>query len=360
MLHSLTQTDALQVLLARHAPGASRPPNERRLSSLAPPAHCAAEAVRTGHWRRVAAIAAEAIVGGTSQVVGASDITHVLHWWHLRVFALWKLRLFSQAHTEFTNVWNVLDTTLIQPEARPLHTTALVPYALHVVRAQDLYVHGQKRAGVTALWHLLSVCQSHFDEGDASKVWHAREVRVRLILASALVDMEAFDAAATVVDPLADPLVDRELEPKEAMLALVIARIYLTMGCVARAEALVAAAAAAPLPLRQTYDTLVRLVRNPHTSPVQQAYTEDADQALANAAAVDAFYRGDLDTGTAYLEHFLRARPTEFATAHGLAGNLITMHTMGVRGGTVDRQRIVRHVVQAAGDDPACIDSRMG
>lgn len=317
-------------------------------------------AVLANHWRRVAQQAAHAIVTEVSPSLQASDLTHVLQWWHLRLVALWRLRLFTQAHTELTNVWSVLDRVLVQPGSRPLRTTALVPFALHLLRAQDMLVHGQKRAGITALWQHLAHCEAQKHTADNATIWHARARRIRLLLASALVETEALDAAAAVIDPLADTLLHGRVDEADALLALALVRLYVAMGCLTRAEALAEAARAAQPSLGGAYAALVRLVRDPHTEPPSLLPNEPLDQVKANTAAVDAFFRGDLDTGVQLLETLMDEQPSWFATAPGLAGNLFTLHTMGYGGGVAARRHIVERVADAAGDDPACIDSRMG
>lgn len=357
---TLTQTDALLKLLARHAPQYPHTPSDQQPAASDAPTDDVSHAVLANHWRSVAQRTAHAIVTEASPSVQASDITHVLQWWHLRLVALWKLRLFAQAHTELTNVWSVLDRVLVQPGSRPLRTTSLVPFALHLLRAQDLLVHGQKRAGVAALWQHLSYCEAQERTASDADVWHLRGLRIRLLLASALVEMEALDAAAAIVDPLAETLLHGHLDESNALLALALVRIYAVMGSLARAEALAEAAQAAQPSLGGAYAALVRLIRDPHTAPSESLSTEPLNQVNLNTAAVDAFYRGDLDTGVKLLEALMHEQPTWFATAPGLAGNLFTLHTMGYGGGIPARRQIVERVADAAGDDPACIDSRMG
>ncbi|WFC94646.1 hypothetical protein MBRA1_001280 [Malassezia brasiliensis] len=360
LLGTLPSTDALLKLLARHAPQYPHTPSDQQPPAPDAPAEDVHRAVLANHWRHVAHQAAHAIVTEVSPSLQASDLTHVLQWWHLRLVALWKLRLFAQAHTELTDVWSVLDRILVQPGSRPLRTTALVPFALHLLRAQDMLMHGQKRAGITALWQHLAHCEDQERTTDDAVVWRARARRIRLLLASALVEMEALDAAAAVVDPLAETLLHGGMDEADALASLALVRIYVAMGCLARAEALAEAARATQPSLGDAYTTLVRLVRDPLTDPPALFPTEPLDQVKANTAAVDAFYRGDLDTGVQLLEALLHEQPSWFATAPGLAGNLFTLHTMGYGGGVAARRHIVECVADAAGDDPACIDSRMG
>lgn len=352
----LMQSDTLQALVVRHAPDVTRTRNERLASQHPTLPERVQEAIDASQWRRVASLAAEAITTKSTQDADPGDVGHLLSWWHLRLVALWKLRLFALVHTEFATLWQTLEGVQGAPDEGPLVKSSSVPFALHVFHAQALFVHGQQRAAVARLWQLLQHCAVR----KAELVWQMRDVRLRLLLASALIEMEAYDAAATVVDPLADPLLEHDLSSDEALHSLVLARLYLAMGCVARAEALVAAASQAPAHAQHNYENLVRLIRDPHTASIQEIYTEEDNPMAVNTAAVRAFYHGDLDAGVAYLETYLATHPTTFATTRGLAGNLVTLHTMGLHDGSTERQRMVRRLVQVAGDDPTCVDSRMG
>lgn len=315
------QSDTLNALLARHVPSYKRTRSEALPRGSAAPAEAAAEAIHADHWRRVAVVAAECIQAEKGEV-NEADLEHLLAWWHLRWTALWKLRLFTLVQKEMTGVWHVLDAS-IDGDGQPL--TVQLPFALTVLYAQAYFACGQQRRGIEMLWARYAHCQRAAAHDSA--VWNGRRVRVGLLLASALAEIEAYDAAASVADALSERL-PRPLVESDALTALTLARIYIQMGCLASADELVAAASHAPKNAYDGHAALARLVREPHTH-VLDAYADDADQSLANAAAVDAFYRGDLDQGTAFLEKYMQAHPTTFAMARGLGGNLVTLHTMG-------------------------------
>lgn len=312
----LTQTDGVHAFLARQVPSTSHVPSDACVEEIPLP-----DAVRRGAWRRTAADASAAIEAVHSAPMTAADVTHLLAWWHLRLVALGKLRLWEQHTDETKRLWRVLDTISIQPDGVPMGKTAVVPYPLSLLRAESELAHGDRRRGIARMWEHVRLCEERMHE-DQRGVWRRRAVRTRVRLASALVDIDAYEAAAAAVQKIGDALLDHPLDATESYRALVLARLALRMGNTERATALVAAASA-DAAAQEDHAALVR---------VFSMQADEARDMPLNTAAVVAFYRGDFDHAVRLLEDALDADPHVFVTEPGLAGNLLTLHTMGTDG----------------------------
>ncbi|WFD07004.1 hypothetical protein MVES1_002359 [Malassezia vespertilionis] len=364
LIGELPSHDMLSALVARNVAPAQG--QSERLAKIAMPDATLGEATRLGHWRRIAVCAAEAICTPRHGAAVDSDLDHLLAWWQLRLLALWKLRFYVQVRTEICGLWQVLETTAAT-DGQPLLFTTRIPFALHILHAQELYMRGEHRTAIEHMAKHLRACDAYIHEATDVSLWKARRVRLQLQLASMLLGMDAHEAASSILDPLADECV--AVEDGDAytiFLALVLVRLYAQMGCTRRATSLLAAAKRMPDAPQHAIETHALLFQHMCTTEAVATLPDATelmelpeDQALVNAMAVDAFYKGDTTAGISTLDRFMTTYPAVFATARGLVGNLVTLYTMspGVSDG---RQRVIRHLAEHAGDDPTGIDSRLG
>ncbi|WFD29065.1 hypothetical protein MSPP1_000070 [Malassezia sp. CBS 17886] len=389
MMGALPSNDALSTLLQRYAPDHIRTRSEllpEPPGSASDLASVARRAVQENHWRRVATTAGTAVAQPVdtekpnvyvsqrgSGSLGRADVQHVLAWWHLRLVALWKLRLYGQVQAESAALSRALgsvsvveegvvlslDAGTFTGESTSLLDSPLVPFCLRILFAQAQFVRGDQRGAVEALWSQI----------------HMSETRLRLVLASMLIEMQVLSTAVTVLEPLV-ALCEEGTSPNAALPALLM-RLYLQMGAMPEARTLLGlarqASARSEAPtdahLLASHDALLHMMERRTASGGDNGGVPTADlgppeawagnEALVNSIAMEALYRGDLTTSTRVLERFLSDAPTQFATAPGIAGNLITLHAMGPESGVPAKTRVARAIVEWAGDDPSCIDPRV-
>lgn len=367
LMSELPTSDTFHALLLRYLPGYKRSRNETILppDSTIPVSDSILQAAQTDHWRRVANIVRECITRPIhhTNAPNTGDIDQLLMWWHIRFIALWKLRFMMQLREELDALWQVLESVrIIDGDLLvPLVQTSHVPFCLHVLRAQEIFQHGERQHGVRLLWKHMQ----HAKQGQ-SLVWRARYIRIALMLASFLLEADEILAATSVIASLTESLdTEGDWHPT---LALMLARLALRMGDMHCASAMLdrakqVANTADPLTCDAiaTHEVIAQFIHYPHaehhvSNTMREYKAKQVDQALTNTMAFDSFLRGEVLESTQILERFMHDHPTTFATSHALGANLLTLLSVGLKDVQEEKQRVVRFLVQWAGDDPSCVE----
>ena len=258
-------------------------------------------------------------------------------------------------------LWQVLESVRVYEgdDLRVLVDTPHVSFPMHVLRAQVL-LQNDRRRGIQLLWKHMQ----HAKEASADSIWRARYIRVALLLSSLLVEMDALPAATSLADELASGL-----GSADAKLALVLCRLYLQMSDMASASRMLSRAKSAADPADAAlhtailnHETMTRFISEPHADHEKLVVGDlkNVDQALTNTMALDAFFHGHILESIQILERLMHEHPTTFTTTRALAPNLLTLHSMGANHPQEEKQRVIRFLVQSAGDDPWFVDQRAG
>ncbi|KAI0675706.1 hypothetical protein C8Q78DRAFT_963869 [Trametes maxima] len=306
MFLPIPNTDPLSTLLTKYIPPEKRPPRDltgdysRAGGELHP-------LIMTNSWRAIARQARDRIVEADPE-----DVPYILSLWYLRVSSLARMRLFNQTAAECTNLFGVLHA--VAPPAARAHLLARVlPFELDVLHARLKYWAGDHLGYLDALAALLGRCRegARAGPGDAAMraMWAERGARVGLIIASQLVEMRDYTAAATILEPLCRQ--PGNLSPPALHSA--VARIYLQGGCLALAAPHLAAAAAASAS---------------SSSPSSSSPGADSAQIRMNAALLAAA-EGDWARAAKELRDALEADPEDLGAANNLA--VVLLNTGRVR-----------------------------
>ncbi|KAJ7180722.1 hypothetical protein C8R46DRAFT_1070393 [Mycena filopes] len=158
--------------------------------------------VMTNSWRALARMARDRIVSSDPE-----DLTLILGLWYLRLSSLARLRLFNQTTAECTNLFSLLNA-IEPPSTRTWLFDRILPFELEVMQARLKYWAGDHMAYLDALYALLRKCRvrSRRAKGEITAVamWKERGARICLILASQLMEMKDFAAAARLLEPLCE------------------------------------------------------------------------------------------------------------------------------------------------------------
>ncbi|WFD43428.1 hypothetical protein MPSI1_002090 [Malassezia psittaci] len=366
LLDDINDPDAFLPFLARHAPTYQRDFQALPSESSKSWSQQAIDAIRQHKWHQAVILTAQVITSEPQLDASPDNLAGLLQWWHLRLVALWKLRYYTHAHTELTRIWSILD------KGSEAELSNVVPFGLKVLRSQSLIMNDHPRVGAASLWQELTHCDLQAKQDTQTSIWRDRAKRIRLLLASTLVELLAYEAARCVLHPLEQTLLDEQspLESQDAVCALHICRIYLSMGCMPQAQCLLACAKQAPEAMYVMHDRALQFLQDPlNEHNFEEFHKDDSSGSsplsmkslvLANLNAISAFHAGDLIAGVDWLEHGLSSDPAKFSHSPGLLGNLLTFHAMGINGHAADRRRIAIQVMQNAGDDPTCLDTRVG
>ena len=332
------------------------------------------QAAQADHWREVALVSSECITRPIhhSTLPTSSDFALLISWWHIRLVSLWKLHFFAQLHNEMESLWKVLESVQVYNEHRtqlvPLVESYHVPFALHVFHAQEKLHNGEREQGVELMWKHLQFANRKANETSTSNIWQTRAIRVTLLLASLLIERDEISAADTLVQSLVVKL--DASNAKDPVFLLALARLFWEIGDHKQASAMLNCARSSSV--SEQHDMHAALVHHcvlgeylnqPHMEPTALSTVKDFEsshvcQSLTNTMSMEAFFQGQIGESIRILEQFLHAHPTTFATSSSLASNLLTLHSLSSNDVKEEKQRVVRFLVQWAGDDPSCVHPR--
>ncbi|KAI0642124.1 hypothetical protein C8Q79DRAFT_918591 [Trametes meyenii] len=358
MFLPIPNTDPLSTLLTKYIPPEKRPPRDltgdysRAGGELHP-------LIMTNSWRAIARQARDRIVEADPE-----DVPYILSLWYLRLSSLARMRLFNQTAAECTNLFGVLHaaaTTTVPPAALAPALARVLPFELDVLHARLKYWAGDHLGYLDALAALLRRCRaaarapapaSRRDRAQVA-MWAERGARVGLIMASQLVEMRDYTAAAKLLEPLC-------LQPhgvSSPALRSAVARVYLQGGYVAQAAAHLAAVAADPTATPAQKGTNAALFAAAEgdwaraAAELRRVLDGDPDDfAAANNLAVALLNLGRLQEAVEVLESGLRASPAAIVSAEPFLFNLSTLYELRSAAGADKKRELLVEVAKWAGD----------
>jgi len=335
-------------MLQRYGPDQERAHTEMLapVDASTSPTEKTLEAVESNHWRRVAVIAGECVghPPAPDAPVSKADLQYTLAWWHIRMISLSKMLLFTLLRKELNALWTVLESLRIWDDEKqdvvPLVHSSIVPFSLHVMHAQQLFLGGFQREGAARLCQLIRTAE-FLSESVDKHIWHMRVIRLRILLASMLIETHQLPAAATVMADLALTL--QAMITHDPSVHLMLTRLYLALGDIQHARsALDEANNKCTEPTSDmaasiaTHEALFHYTIRPHEPYNFPQGTESFEastnnQALTNTMALGALLRGDIVQSIQLLERILQEHPIVVASSKALAHNLLTLHSLGKR-----------------------------
>ncbi|KAJ7696598.1 hypothetical protein B0H17DRAFT_1053832 [Mycena rosella] len=308
--------------------------------------------VMSNAWRALARMARDRIVTSDPE-----DLTLILGLWYLRLSSLARLRLFNQTTAECTNLFGLLNA-IEPPAARAWLFDRVLPFELEVMHARLKYWTGDHMAYLDALHALLRKCKSRArkarGEHTAVAMWKERGARVCLIMASQLMEMKDYAAAAKLLEPLCTQGAD----VTSPALRSAVARIYLQSGNLGMAERHFAAAAADPSTLPATRAMNAALLAAaegdwPRASEVLRVgiLEEAPDNHVAvNNLCVALLSQGKLKEGIDEMEKALHASPQSVVIAEPFLFNLSTLYELRSATAIENKRNLLVEVAKWSGD----------
>ncbi|OCH85501.1 hypothetical protein OBBRIDRAFT_762865 [Obba rivulosa] len=345
MFLPIPNTDPLTTLLMKYVPPDRRP--ARDLSGEWQRSDFPT-LVMTNSWRALARMARDRIVEADPE-----NVQLILSLWYLRLSSLARLRLFNQTSAECTNLFTVLNA--IEPaSARAWVFARALPFELEVLHARLKYWAGDHMGHLDALAALLRRCrnQARAHPADA-EMWRERGARMALVIASQLIEMKDFAAAAKLLEPLC---VQAGGATSPAVRSAV-GRVYLQSGYIAMAVKhfnIVAQDPTADPALKGMNAALLSAAEGdwPHAaSELHRLLQADPEHFVAvNNLAVAYLNQGKLQEGIRILEEAIKASPSTALAAEPLLFNISTMYELRSSVGLDRKRDLLIEVSKWAGD----------
>ncbi|KAI8996438.1 hypothetical protein BD414DRAFT_409004 [Trametes punicea] len=350
MFLPIPNTDPLSTLLTKYISPDKRPPRDltgdysRAGGELHP-------LIMTNSWRAIARQARDRIVEADPE-----DVPYILSLWYLRLSSLARMRLFNQTSAECTNLFAVLNA--VEPrEARDYLFDRILPFELEVLHARLKYWAGDHIGHLDALAALLRRCKAKARaaraDPAAAAMWTERGARVCLIIASQLIEMRDYTAAATLLEPLCS-------QPggvSSPALRSAVARVYLQGGYVALAAKHFAAVAEDPTadPVQKRMNAALFASAEgdwPRAiAELQRILATDPENfAAVNNLAVALLNQGRLQEAIQVLEAALQMSPATIVTAEPFLFNLSTLYELRSAAGADKKRELLIEVAKWAGD----------
>ncbi|EMD38936.1 hypothetical protein CERSUDRAFT_47943 [Gelatoporia subvermispora B] len=345
MFLPIPNTDPLTSLLMKYVPPERRPARdltgEWQRSEFP-------TLVMTNSWRALARMARDRLLEADPE-----DLTLVLSLWYLRLASLARLRLFNQTSAECTNLFSVLNG-IEPPSAREWVFERALPFELEVLHARLKYWAGDHMGHLDALAALLRKCRTRARARPAdAEMWRERGARVALILASHLIEMKDFAAAARLLGPLCEQAGGVTSPAVRSS----VGRVYLQSGCIAAAAQHFHAVAQDPTAdpaLKGMNAALLATAEGDWShaaSELQRLLQADPEHFVAvNNLAVAYLNQGKLQEGIRLLEEAIRAAPSTVLAAEPLLFNISTMYELRSTAGMDKKRDLLIEVAKWAGD----------
>ncbi|KAI0343024.1 hypothetical protein BDW22DRAFT_1393758 [Trametopsis cervina] len=350
MFLPIPNTDPLTTLLTKYIPPEKRPARDLTGQWHRADFHTL---VMTNSWRAIARMARDRIVSANPE-----DLPLILSLWYLRLSALARMRLFNQTSAECTNLFSVING--IQPEsARTWLYERLLPFELEVLHAKTKYWAGDHMGYLDALVALLTLSKRKAREASKKKdattngMWKERGARLCLIIASQLIEMKDFIAAAKLLEPLCK----QEDGTSSPHMQSAVARIYLQGGYVGMAIKHFSAVVQDPTADvgLKTMNAALLAAAEGHweeaNTALRQILQDDPDNYLAvNNLAVTLLSQGHLKEGIQILEDALKASPSTITVAEPFLFNLSTLYELRSTTAADKKRELLVEVAKWAGD----------
>ncbi|KZT09985.1 uncharacterized protein LAESUDRAFT_722128 [Laetiporus sulphureus 93-53] len=350
MFLPIPNTDPLSTLLIKYIPPERRPVRDVSGNWQGADFNML---VMTNSWRALAKMARDRLVDSNPD-----ELDLVLSLWYLRLSCLARLRLFNQTSAECTSLFTVLSN--VKPQsARQWLFEKKVPFELEVLYARLRYWAGDHMGYLDALSVLLRDCKlkarkaSEKSDTVGSGMWQERGARVCLIIASQLVEMKDFSAAAKLLEPLCK----QPGNVTSPHVQSAVGRIYLLGGYISMASkhfAEVSRDVTADPVLKAMNDAMLACANGDWTkasNDLNQILTADPEHFVAvNNLAVAFLSQGRIQDGIRLLEETIKISPSSALATEPLLFNLSTMYELRSTAGADKKRNLLIEVAQWAGD----------
>ncbi|KAJ2934848.1 hypothetical protein H1R20_g2259, partial [Candolleomyces eurysporus] len=307
--------------------------------------------VMTNSWRALAKMARDRIVASDP-----ADLNLILGLWHLRLSCLARLRLFNQTAAECTNLFSVLNS-VEPPESRAYLFERILPFELEVMQTRLKYWAGDHMGHLDALAALLRKCKVNAKQGKSDggvmSMWKERGSRIALIMASQMVEMKEFTAAARLLEPLCTQS-DGITSPA---LRSAVARIYLQGGnleMAAKHFAEVEADSTADVRQKKMNGALLASAEGNWKASGEllrgMIDKDNEDYVAVNNLAVALLNQGKLKEAIEVLESALKASPSSVVVAEPFLFNLSTLYELRSNIGFESKRQLLVEVSKWSGD----------
>ncbi|KAM6497132.1 hypothetical protein JOM56_007605 [Amanita muscaria] len=362
MFLPIPNTDPLTTLLSKYI----HPPEKRPVRDLSGEWQRSDfhTLVMTNSWRALARMARDHLVNTTPE-----DVAKILNLWYIRLSSLARLRLFNQTSAECTNLFAVLNA-IEPPEDRAWLFDNILPFELEVMYARLKYWAGDHMGYLDALYALLYKCKTKARQAGPDSVtavmWKERAVRICLITASQLVEMNDLPAATKLLEPLCEqpnqPLTTdgaQEGTPNTSIPALrsALGRIYLQAGNLHLAARHFAAASKDPAvePTMKEMNAALFACADGQweraSETLRGLLEKDAENGVAvNNLAVALLGQGKMQEGISVLENALRASPSSVVIAEPFLFNLSTLYELRYANAIEKKRELLVEVAKWSGD----------
>lgn len=303
--------------------------------------------------------------------------SHTLQLWFCRVALLFKLRLYTVAHSELQSFKN-LDTPDVYyeyyPNIYPGRKGSMVPFGLRLLDAQLPYYLGHNKDALDKLYYILSVVRqilANVENGLAEdgmpmelgteakksslELWANRECQVMYIIANILLSIKDYEACLNVYQEL----LKKDVNSQGALLTG-IGRIFLQMGDINTAEDYFnkseqllppgSKVTASKIALNKG---LVALCTSNFLEAFQHfksAVIQDPSNPVAvNNMAVSSLYLGKLKDALDTLEHLVHRDPSH-NLHEGILFNLCTLYELESSHAPQKKQALLSLVSKHKGD----------
>lgn len=303
--------------------------------------------------------------------------SHTLQLWFCRVALLFKLRLYTVAHSELQSFKN-LDTPDVYyeyyPNIYPGRKGSMVPFGLRLLDAQLPYYLGHNKDALDKLYYILSVVRqilANVENGLAEdgmpmelgteakksslELWANRECQVMYIIANILLSIKDYEACLNVYQEL----LKKDVNSQGALLTG-IGRIFLQMGDINTAEdyfnkseQLLPSGSKVTASKIALNKGLVALCTSNFLEAFQHfksAVIQDPSNPVAvNNMAVSSLYLGKLKDALDTLEHLVHRDPSH-NLHEGILFNLCTLYELESSHAPQKKQALLSLVSKHKGD----------
>ncbi|KAI8093705.1 uncharacterized protein BX664DRAFT_330357 [Halteromyces radiatus] len=343
-------TDAFTELLERYIPPDQRPERQQQqqpLIHLDDKPEGLMTMVMNNHWRAVARYARQKLVETSPQ-----DADTILQLWYVRLLALYQLQLYQLASAEFEKLTDLLQ----QPKDDK------VPFDMRVLWAILPFKLQHPLITLERLSTLAIQCQHQQSP--------QREYQVYLILATKLIQMQDYHAAANTLKAVLrkvmsmDPLSSSRLD-----LFSSLGRLYLQLGDLITAEQMYKELERIEQPsslLQETIKTnkaFLHMAKGEWTLAEQildQVVQQNNENLTAmNNLAVCLVYTGKLSKAMALLDGMIKQHPVSAGTSPITLMNLCTLYELRFDGaGLIGKKvQLTKDISRWVGDSfqPQCV-----
>ncbi|KAI8970276.1 hypothetical protein BDF20DRAFT_907666 [Mycotypha africana] len=322
-------------------------------------------------WRSLAKYARQQIVQSES-----SQVESILELWYLRLLALTKLGLCQLASAEFEKLGDFERPELCDPNTQE----SLVPFELRVLFA-TLPVHLKyPTVALERITLLIVYCKrmqikknkatsSNSNKGDNGDIWEQRELQMYLVLATHLVHMKDFTAAAEVLSRVS------KRAPDDLDILYSLGQLYLQMGDLKSAskvfqqaqnkynnasnndEQMGSSSEMKATDINKTFESIAQGNWSKARDSLETMNQHNDNPTMVNNLAVCELYLGNLSKAIKIIEDLILKHPASAGICETTLMNLCTLYELRYENSNQKKLELLKQVAAWVGDSfqPTCL-----